>query len=188
MSGGSINKVILIGNLGRDPDIRTTQNGREMATFSIATSESWTDKPSGMRSEKTDWHNIVIFSEGLVRIAKDFIRKGSKVYIEGSLRTRKWTDQNGNERYTTEVVLYNFNSALILLDSRNSTSSSDSRSIQQKENGMKEDGKHVDNQTRNKTLSSEYGPVQYKSGEEGQNYKYEDDEVRNELIDDEIPF
>ncbi|WP_168464261.1 single-stranded DNA-binding protein [Wolbachia endosymbiont of Ctenocephalides felis wCfeT] len=121
MSSGSVNKVILIGNLGKDPEIRTTQNGKEMASFSIATSESWTDKLSGMRSEKTEWHNIVVFSEGLVRVVKDFARKGSKVYVEGSLRTRKWTDQNGNERYTTEVVLQNFNHNLTLLDSRNNS-------------------------------------------------------------------
>ncbi|MGL9725444.1 MAG: single-stranded DNA-binding protein [Wolbachia sp.] len=118
MSGGTINKVILIGNLGRDPEIRAMQNGKEMASFSIATSESWTDKFSGVRSEKTEWHNIVVFSEGLVKIVKDFARKGSKIYIEGSLKTRKWADQNDNERYTTEVVLQNFNSILTLLDSR----------------------------------------------------------------------
>ena len=118
MSSSTINKVILIGNLGKDPEIRVTQNGKEMASFSIATSESWTDKISGLRSEKTEWHNIVVFSEGLVKIIKDFARKGNKVYIEGSLRTRKWTDQSGNEKYTTEVVLYNFNSTFALLDSR----------------------------------------------------------------------
>ncbi|MGL9717937.1 MAG: single-stranded DNA-binding protein [Wolbachia sp.] len=118
MSNGTVNKVILIGNLGRDPEIRTMQNGKEMASFSIATSESWIDKSSGLRSEKTEWHNIVVFNEGLVKVVKDFTRKGSKVYIEGSLRTRKWTDQNGSERYTTEVLLQNFNSILTLLDSR----------------------------------------------------------------------
>ncbi len=118
MSSGTVNKVILVGNLGKDPEIRTTQNGKEMASFSMATSESWTDKLSGVRSEKTEWHNIVVFSDGLVKIIKDFARKGSKVYIEGSLRTRKWVDQGGNEKYTTEVVLYNFNSAFTLLDSR----------------------------------------------------------------------
>lgn len=125
MSSGTINKVILVGNLGKDPEIRATQNGREMASFSIATSEAWTDKFSGARSEKTEWHNIVIFSEGLVKIVKDFARKGSKVYIEGSLRTRKWTDQSGTERYTTEVVLQNFNSTLTLLDSRSNAVNSD---------------------------------------------------------------
>ncbi|QOD38678.1 single-stranded DNA-binding protein [Candidatus Wolbachia massiliensis] len=121
MSSGTVNKVILVGNLGKDPEIRTMQNGKEMASFPIATSESWTDKFSGVRSEKTEWHNIVIFSEGLVRIVKEFTRKGSKVYIEGSLRTRKWTDQNGSERYVTEVVLQNFNGTLTLLDSRPSS-------------------------------------------------------------------
>ncbi len=121
MSNGSVNKVILIGNLGKDPDVRTMQNGKEMVTFSLATSESWFDKTSGTRSEKTEWHNIVVFSEGLVKIARDFVRKGSKVYIEGSLRTRKWVDQNNNDRYTTEVLLQNFNSVLTILDSRNTT-------------------------------------------------------------------
>ncbi|MDN5248038.1 MAG: single-stranded DNA-binding protein [Wolbachia endosymbiont of Tyrophagus putrescentiae] len=143
MSSGTINKVILVGNLGKDPEVRMTQNGKEMATFSIATSESWADKFSGTRSEKTEWHNIVVFNEGLVKIVKDFARKGSKVYIEGSLRTRKWTDQNGGERYTTEVVLYNFSSTLVLLDSRNSAPITDSKAdeykyeeVKQKENNL----------------------------------------------------
>ncbi|OEY86465.1 single-stranded DNA-binding protein [Wolbachia pipientis] len=139
MSSGTVNKVILIGNLGKDPEVRTTQNGKEMASFPIATSESWTDKLSGVRSEKTEWHNIVVFSDGLVKIIKDFARKGSKVYIEGSLRTRKWVDQNGNEKYTTEIVLYNFNSALTLLDSR--VSSEYKQNIEE----SKEEGKYDEN-------------------------------------------
>ena len=121
MSTIGINKVILIGNLGKDPDIRVMQNGKEMASFPIATSENWVDKSSGMRTEKTEWHNIVVFNEGLVKIIKNCMRKGSKVYIEGSLRTRKWTDQNNIDRYTTEVILQEFNSALHILDFRNNT-------------------------------------------------------------------
>ena len=121
MSTIGVNKVILIGNLGKDPDIRVMQNGKEMASFSIATSESWVDKTSGIRTEKTEWHNIVVFNEGLIKIIKNCIRKGSKIYIEGSLRTRKWTDQNNIDRYTTEVILQGFNSALYMLDAKNNT-------------------------------------------------------------------
>ncbi len=115
---GSLNKVTLIGNLGRDPEIRSTQSGGEIANITIATSESWKDKNSGERNEKTEWHRVVIFSEGLVRVVKNYLRKGSKVYIEGQLQTRKWTDQTGVERYTTEIVLQNFGSQLIMLDGR----------------------------------------------------------------------
>ena len=114
----SINKVILVGNLGQDPEIRSTSDGREIANFSIATSESWKDKNSGEKREKTEWHRIVIFSQGLVGIVKNYVKKGSKLYIEGSLQTRKWTDAQGVEKYTTEIVLQNFNSTLQILDSR----------------------------------------------------------------------
>ncbi|WFW29798.1 MAG: single-stranded DNA-binding protein [Wolbachia endosymbiont of Menacanthus eurysternus] len=125
MSNGTINKVILIGNLGRNPEVRTMQNGKEMASFSVATTESWTDKSFGVRSEKTEWHNVVVFSEGLVKIVRDFARKGSKVYIEGSLRTRRYTDKNGIEKYITEILLQNFNGVLVFLDLRNNVSSFD---------------------------------------------------------------
>lgn len=118
---GSINKVILVGNLGRDPEIRATQDGREIATLNIATSESWKDRNSGERKEKTEWHRVVIFNENLVRIAKEYLRKGSKVYLEGQLQTRKWTDKDGIEKYSTEVVLQNFNGNLTLLDSKNTS-------------------------------------------------------------------
>lgn len=101
---GSVNKVILVGNLGADPEIRRTQDGRPIANLSIATSESWRDRNSGERREKTEWHRVVIFSEGLCKIAENYLRKGSKVYLEGQLQTRKWQDQNGNDRYTTEIV------------------------------------------------------------------------------------
>jgi single-strand DNA-binding protein len=114
----SINKVILVGNVGSDPEIRNTQDGREIASFSLATSESWKDKNSGEKKDKTEWHRIVVFSQGLVGIIKNYIKKGSKVYIEGSLQTRKWTDNQGVEKYTTEIVLQNYNSTLQILDNR----------------------------------------------------------------------
>jgi len=120
---GSINKVILIGNLGADPEIRHTQDGRPIANLRVATSESWRDKGTGERRERTEWHRVVIFNEGLCRIAEQYLRKGSKVYLEGQLQTRKWEDQSGQERYTTEVVLQGFNSQLTMLDSRNSGAS-----------------------------------------------------------------
>jgi single-strand DNA-binding protein len=122
----SLNKVTLIGNLGKDPEIRSTQDGREIASFSIATTETWRDKASGEKKEKTEWHRIVVFAQPLVNIVKNYIHKGSKLYIEGALHTRKWTDQSGAEKYTTEVVLQSYNSTLMLLDSRNSSSSHDS--------------------------------------------------------------
>ena len=115
---GSVNKVILIGNLGADPEIKRTQDGRPIANLRIATSETWRDKNSGERKEKTEWHRVVIFSEGLCKIAEQYLKKGAKVYIEGSLQTRKWTDQQGIEKYSTEVVLQNFNSTLTMLDGR----------------------------------------------------------------------
>jgi single-strand DNA-binding protein len=115
---GTINRVILIGNLGADPDIRHTNDGRLVVNLRIATSDSWRDKNSGERREKTEWHRVVIFNEGLARIAEQYLKKGSKVYLEGSLQTRKWEDQSGQERYTTEVVLQGFNSSLTMLDSR----------------------------------------------------------------------
>ena len=113
---GSVNKVILIGNLGKDPEIRRTQDGRPIANLSVATSESWRDKATGERKEKTEWHRVVIFNEGLCRIAEQYLKKGSKVYLEGSLQTRKWQDQQGQDRYSTEVVLQGFNSQLTMLD------------------------------------------------------------------------
>ena len=116
----SVNKVILVGNLGQDPELRATQDGRELATFSLATTESWKDKNSGARKDKTEWHRIVVYSQGLVNVIKKYVTKGSKLYIEGQLQTRKWVDNSGIEKYTTEVVLQNFNSSLQMLDSRNS--------------------------------------------------------------------
>lgn len=115
---GSVNKVILIGNLGRDPEIRRTQDGRPIANLNVATSESWRDKNSGERREKTEWHRVVIFNDGLCRVAEQYLRKGSKVYIEGQLQTRKWQDQSGVEKYSTEVVLQGYGGTLTMLDGR----------------------------------------------------------------------
>jgi single-strand DNA-binding protein len=115
---GSVNKVILIGNLGADPEIRRTQDGKPIANLNIATSESWRDRNSGERKEKTEWHRVVIFNEGLCKVAEQYLKKGAKVYIEGALQTRKWTDKDGVEKYSTEIVLQGFNSTLTMLDGR----------------------------------------------------------------------
>ena len=113
---GSVNKVILIGNLGRDPELRSTQDGTRIANLAVATSESWRDRVSGERKERTEWHRVVIFNERLAEIAEKYLKKGSKVYVEGALQTRKWTDQGGQERYSTEVVLQRFRGELTMLD------------------------------------------------------------------------
>ncbi|MCK0170366.1 single-stranded DNA-binding protein [Aliiroseovarius sp. S1123] len=115
---GSLNKVMLIGNLGADPEVRTFQNGGKVCNLRIATSETWKDRNTGERREKTEWHTVSVFSEGLVRVCEQFLRKGSKVYVEGQLQTRKWQDQSGNDRYSTEVVLQGFNGTLTMLDGR----------------------------------------------------------------------
>ena len=112
---GSVNKVILVGNLGKNPEIRAMQNGKEVATLSIATSESWKDKQTGERKEKTEWHRVVIFNENIVNLAKQYLHKGSKVYVEGQLATRKWTDKNGVDCYTTEIVIQGFHGTLTML-------------------------------------------------------------------------
>src|SRR5471032_2337059 len=113
---GSVNKVILVGNLGKDPEVRRMQNGNPVVNLSVATSESWRDKATGERKEKTEWHRVVIFNEGLCKIAEQYLKKGAKVYLEGALQTRKWQDQSGADRYSTEVVLQGFNSQLTMLD------------------------------------------------------------------------
>ena len=115
---GSVNKVILVGNLGAEPEIRTLPNGNKVVNLSVATSENWRDKNTGERREKTEWHRVVIFSEGLARVAEQYLHKGSKVYLEGQLQTRKWQDQSGQDKYSTEVVLQGFNSNLTMLDGR----------------------------------------------------------------------
>ena len=118
---GSVNKVILVGNVGKDPESRSFQNGGKVVSFSVATSENWKDKNSGERKDKTEWHNVSIFSEGLARVAEQYVKKGSKVYLEGQLETRKWQDKDGNDRFTTDVVLRNFNSSMVLLDGRDNS-------------------------------------------------------------------
>lgn len=113
---GSVNKVILVGNVGKDPEIRRTQDGRPIANLSLATSETWRDKATGERKERTEWHRVVVFSEPLCKVIEQYVRKGSKLYVEGALQTRKWTDQSGVEKYSTEVVLQGFNGSLTMLD------------------------------------------------------------------------
>jgi single-strand DNA-binding protein len=115
---GSVNKVILVGNVGADPEIRRTQDGRPIANLRIATSETWRDRNSGERKEKTEWHTVVVFNEGLCKVVEQYVKKGAKLYIEGALQTRKWQDQTGNDRYSTEIVLQGFNSTLTMLDGR----------------------------------------------------------------------
>jgi len=117
---GSVNKVILIGNLGADPEIRSLNNGGKVCTLSVATSENWKDKSTGERREKTEWHRVVVFGDGLVRVCENYLKKGAKIYVEGALQTRKWQDRDGNDKYTTEVVLQGFGGTLTMLDSRNS--------------------------------------------------------------------
>jgi single-strand DNA-binding protein len=114
---GSINKVILVGNLGKDPEVRSTQEGKKIVNLTIATSEAWKDKSTGERKERTEWHRVVIFNEGLAKVAEQYLEKGSKVYIEGQLQTRKWTDQSGQDKYSTEVVLSAFGGAMVMLSS-----------------------------------------------------------------------
>jgi single-strand DNA-binding protein len=160
---GSVNKVILIGNLGADPEIRHTQDGRAIANLRVATSESWRDKTSGERREKTEWHRVVIFNENLAKIAEQYLKKGSKVYLEGSLQTRKWEDQQGQERYTTEIVLQGFNGQLTMLDGRR-----DGASEAEPRNGAGDFGRS--------------GPYPGKGGGGGKGTSFDKE------LDDEIPF
>lgn len=119
---GSVNKVILVGNVGKDPEVRHTQDGKPIVNLSVATSETWRDKTTGERREKTEWSRVVVFSEGLAKIAEQYVKKGSKIYVEGQLQTRKWQDQSGADRYSTEVVLQGFNATLTMLDSASGSS------------------------------------------------------------------
>lgn len=168
---GSINKVILVGNLGREPEFRSTQDGREVCNFPLATSESWRDKNTQERKEKTEWHRVVIFSPGLVNIAKSYLKKGSKIYLEGSLQTRKWTDaSSGIEKYTTEVVLQGFNSTIMMLDSRNQGS----------------EGGHYDDQY-SQGQQTDQGSSSYGSGGAGSQQPAYATATPQEM-DDEIPF
>lgn len=170
---GSVNKVILIGNLGADPEVRTFQNGGKVCNLRIATSENWKDKNTGERREKTEWHTVAIFSEGLVRVCENYLRKGSKVYIEGALQTRKWQDQSGNDRYSTEVVLSGFNGTLVMLDGR--SGGGDSGGGQQ---GGYGGGSSGDNYGGNQQGGNQQGGNQQGGGQQGGGGN----------IDDEIPF
>jgi single-strand DNA-binding protein len=162
---GSVNKVILIGNLGKDPEIRRTQDGRPIANLRVATTETWRDKTSGERREKTEWHSVVIFNEGLCRVAEQYLKKGAKVYIEGQLQTRKWQGQDGQDRYSTEVVLQNFNGQLTMLDSRGGGASA---------------GMHEDDQAS--YSSSGNGAGAKRGGGSGSKGSFD------KPVDDEIPF
>jgi single-strand DNA-binding protein len=164
----SVNKVILVGNLGSDPEIRNTSDGREIATFSLATSESWKDKNTGEKKDKTEWHRVVIFSQGLVGIVKNYVKKGSKLYIEGQLQTRKWTDKDGADKYTTEIVLQNFNSTLQILDSNRTSGAGSSSS-----------GSNYDNNDSSNQKSS--------NNSSAKNNKNNDMAEFSDL-DDDIPF
>ena len=163
---GSVNKVILVGNLGRDPETRRLGNGDPVVNLRIATSETWRDKQSGERREKTEWHSVVIFNEGLCRVAEQYLKKGAKVYIEGQLQTRKWQDKDGQDRYTTEVVLQGFNSVLTMLDGRSGGG------------GMSEDSSDSYSAPSNGDGGGRRAPAAAKGG--GKSF--------DKALDDEIPF
>lgn len=139
---GSVNKVILIGNIGADPDIKRTQDGRPIGNLSVATSDTWKDKNTGERKEKTEWHRVVVFNEGLCKVIENYVKKGSKVYIEGQLQTRKWQDNEGKDRWSTEVVLQNYNGVLTMLDGRPDGAKSDNQggSYQEQSGGSSNGG------------------------------------------------
>ena len=164
---GSVNKVILIGNLGKDPEIRRTQDGRPIANLTVATSETWRDKNTGERKEKTEWHRVVIFNEGLCKVVEQYVKKGAKLYIEGALQTRKWQDQNGQDRYSTEVVLQGFNGQLTMLDGARSGGAGA---------GLQENGQSDYSDFAAPAESKRGG----KGGSSGKNF--------DKALDDEIPF
>ncbi len=140
---GSVNKVILIGNLGADPEVRKTQAGKSIVNLRIATSESWKDRNSGERKSKTEWHTVVIFNENLARIAEQYLKKGTTVYIEGALQTRKWQDQGGNDRFSTEVVLQGFNSVLTILNNRGDSDGGNAGGNDDQGGGYSDDGEDI---------------------------------------------
>ena len=162
---GSVNKVILVGNLGRDPDVRTMQNGKKVCTLSLATTDSWKDKETGEKKDKTEWHRIVVFNDGLVGVLENYLKKGAKIYVEGSLQTRKWTDDSGTEKYTTEVVVQGFGGRIDFLDGKNSNNDFQDEPPEQPE----------------KTETSEKKVDPKIDSEIGKNDSKED-------LDDEIPF
>ena len=169
---GSVNKVILIGNLGADPEVRHTQDGRSICNLRLATTDTWRDKQSGERREKTEWHSVVIFNEQLGKIAQQYLKKGAKVYIEGQLQTRKWQDNSGNDRYTTEVVLQNYNGQLTMLDGRGGASGFN-------------DGGHADFDTGSSEGSRSGG---FKSSSAGKSRESSAPKSFEKDLDDEIPF
>ncbi len=168
---GSVNKVILVGNVGNDPEVRTFGNGGKVANLSIATSESWRDKSSGEKKEKTEWHRVAIFNDGLVGIVERYVKKGSKLYIEGKLQTRKWQDRDGNDKYTTEVVLQGYGGTLTLLDSRNGGGGGN---FGGGGGGYNQDSVAYGNQGQNQS-----GGSRMASAQEGpaQDYNMDDDEI-----------
>ena len=170
---GSVNKVILIGNLGADPEVRHTQDGRSICNLRLATTDTWRDKQSGERREKTEWHSVVIFNEQLGKIAQQYLKKGAKVYIEGQLQTRKWQDNSGNDRYTTEVVLQNYNGQLTMLEGRSGGAS-----------GFN-DGGHADFDTGSSEGSRSGG---FKSSSAGKSWESLAPKSFEKDLDDEIPF
>ncbi len=161
---GSVNKVILVGNLGADPEVRTMQSGDKLVNLSVATSETWRDRQSGERREKTEWHRVVIFNENLAKVAEQYLRKGSKVYLEGALQTRKWQDQNGQDRYSTEVVLQKYRGELTMLDGRNDRQGGDA--------GYGQGGGYAGGQGGGQSMPQDRGPAPAISSD----------------IDDDIPF
>src|SRR4249919_1048572 len=165
---GSVNKVILVGNLGADPEVRRTQDGRPIVNLRVATSESWRDKNTGERRERTEWHRVVIFSEGLAKVAEQYLKKGSKVYLEGALQTRKWQGQDGQDRYSTEVVLQGFNSVLTMLDARGGSAGASA-------------GMHEDDQ-------ASYTPSGSGNGNGAKRAPASGGKSFDKPIDDEIPF
>ncbi|MDR2077784.1 MAG: single-stranded DNA-binding protein [Rickettsiales bacterium] len=170
----SINKVILIGNVGKDPEVRTMNNGNEVALFSLATSDSWKDKTTGERRDKTEWHRIVIYSQGLVNIVRNYVKKGTKLYISGSIQTRKWTDSAGIEKYATEIILQGYTAELQILDPRNSTASP----------AVNYDDEYYNSLNRaTDGVGSNGSPHPEKSGDAKSS-----DDFLEEVIDDDIPF
>lgn len=151
----SLNKVTLIGNVGRDPEIRSMQDGREVSTFTLATTESWKDKTSGEKKEKTEWHRIVVFAQPLVTLSRNYIKKGSRLYVEGSLQTRKWTDQGGLERTSTEIVLQSYQGAIMMLDSRSSSGAS-AGGYEPSNNSMNREPAHIDNSSTKNDFEIEH--------------------------------
>ena len=146
---GSVNKVILLGNLGQDPDIRTMQNGKKVCTFSLATSDTWKDKDTGEKKEKTEWHRVVVFNEGLVGIVENYIKKGTKLYIEGSLQTRKWTDDSGTEKYTTEIVIQGYGGRIDIVSAKGSNQElSESQDTPESNSDLKKENISVDNKKK----------------------------------------